>query len=87
MRNAGGYAIICDPCAPIVELDTFTCKHCNRVVHVKVNEKPEDTGGFCTMCTGLICPTCVDKGDCTPFEERLERMERRADWLRSYMGS
>ena len=84
MRKEGGYAIICDPCAPIVELSTFTCKHCDRIVHIRPKERPEDIGGMCGACGGLICGPCVDKATCTPLEMRLEAMERRGEALRSY---
>ena len=97
MRRAGGYGqLICFEEAPqqavafdchgrVVqrEADTFTCSHCNRVVFVNAKEKPEDVGGVCRLCAGLICCTCVD-GPCVPFEEKLAGMERRADTLRSY---
>ena len=54
---------------------TITCKHCQRIVIVKARQRPEDVGGFCTLCSGLICPNCVGKG-CDTFEAKLERLER-----------
>ena len=76
MRRPGGYARIDEPgCAP-VELDTFTCAHCNRVTHVKPRQRPEDIGGLCKQCMGLICPACVGQA-CVPFLKRLEQMEAR----------
>lgn len=70
-------------CEGVTELDTFTCKHCSRVVHVKPKERPEDLGGLCKQCMGLICCNCLDKG-CAPFEKKLEAAEARARALRSY---
>ena len=72
-------------CEGVTEFDTFTCKHCCHVVHVKVRQRPEDLGGLCKQCMGLICSECVDKG-CTPFEKQLELVEARDRALRSYGG-
>jgi hypothetical protein len=47
--------------------------------------KPEDAGGLCTVCTGAICPRCVAKGACDPFEEKLKRMEASYQ-ARRWMG-
>jgi hypothetical protein len=77
MRNPGGYARIVEPDRPTRELDTFTCAHCNRVTHVAPRARPEDIGGLCKQCMGLICPACVG-GACVPFLKRLEQMEARA---------
>ena len=60
----------------IKERDTFTCGHCNRVVIVEPFSSASDCGGFCRMCSTLICGACAVK-ECSPFEEMLERMERR----------
>ena len=74
MLRPGGYARIDDPeCAP-VEMDTFTCAHCNRITHVKARRRPEDIGGLCKQCMGLICPACVGE-PCVPFLKRLEAWE------------
>lgn len=98
MRNPGGYAYMVNPvmatvrlddrpkemaCEGVSEFDTFTCGHCGRVKHVKPRERPEDLGGLCKQCMKLICPGCVDQG-CTPFEQKLERMEQREIAMRSY---
>lgn len=95
MRKPGGYGqLICHDERAVAfdangrtvgkECDTFSCKHCNRVVFVNTRDRPEDVGGFCRCCTGLICGPCVDTGVCTPLEQRLQAMEQRADALRSY---
>lgn len=82
MRD-GGYAVIFSPDGIHQECSTFTCAHCNSVVHVKPKCNPDDLGGNCRLCMKMVCPKCVDLG-CTPFEKRLERWEARDRALRSY---
>ena len=84
MRNAGGYAIICEPGKPDREADTFTCGHHGGVVHVRAGARAEDLGGLCKICMKLICSACVDLGTCDPLERKLERSEARYHALRSY---
>lgn len=98
MRNPHGYAVITSPtrwrgnfdhfhCEVIeegtTEIDTATCNHCNRVVHIKPRMDPADMGGLCKQCMKFICPWCLDKG-CTPWEEVMRRQEARTEALRSY---
>lgn len=83
MRRDGGYATITDPEKSLVELSTFTCSHCCCVTHVKARQRPEDLGGLCKICMGLICSSCVGKV-CDPLEEKLRREEDRYHTLRSY---
>lgn len=82
MRRAGGYAAIVGPDAPVKEMDTVTCCHCQRVVFVGARQDPSTLGGFCRMCMKHTCGPCADKG-CTPFERKLEESERRFQTLRS----
>jgi len=58
------------------EADSFTCNHCGRIVIVKPKCNPDDLGGFCRLCTKMICPKCVDIGSCDPFEKKLDRYEK-----------
>jgi hypothetical protein len=60
------------------EADTFTCVHCQKVTVVPVRSRPEDIGGLCRQCYGLICPSCVGKA-CRPFEKWLEEVERNVE--------
>ena len=83
MLRPGGYAISYDVDGHAHEIDTITCKHCNRVVMVHPKCRPEDLGGFCTVCAGHICDRCVGKG-CDPFEEKLKRVEASYHARRSY---
>jgi hypothetical protein len=71
-----GYACISDPESGIKEASTFTCNHCQRIVHVKAKADPYDLGGLCRLCDKMICPTCVGK-DCVPFMKSVEQMEER----------
>jgi hypothetical protein len=77
MLRPGGYAQIVDPDGGRQEFDTFTCAHCNAITHVKARRRPEDIGGLCKVCMGLICPRCVGQA-CVPFLKRLDDMEARA---------
>ena len=98
MRNPHGYATIVGDLAretPTLveqgyrhteaEIDTFTCEHCNRVVHVPPRADPTVMGGYCRQCMGLICPKCVGKRTCRPWEKEMERRESR-DRLREAVG-
>jgi hypothetical protein len=76
MLRPGGYACISDPDAGVTEFDTTTCAHCNRITHIKAGQRPEDIGGLCKQCMGLICPKCVGQ-PCVPFLKRLDEMEAR----------
>lgn len=74
-RRQYGVGIITDPDAPVVEMNTITCCHCQTVVHLHgPGFKPEHVG-FCTMCNKPRCGAadCAEK--CTPFELKLLRAE------------
>lgn len=73
-----GYAVLTSPDG-IKQCDTFTCGHCNYVVHIPKDRMP---GGTCGVCWKLICDPCVDKGKCDPFEKKLERIESRDRFMR-----
>lgn len=76
MRNPGGYAIWVGEEGVLREQDTFTCCHCNTIVFVKPAAPPSESGGFCRLCMKPTCGPCADKGECTPFEKKLEAIER-----------
>lgn len=69
--------------AGTTEYDTMVCNHCNSITHVKARMRPEDIGGLCKQCMGLICPRCLD-GPCVPFAKKLDMAEKREIALRSY---
>jgi hypothetical protein len=78
-RTQIGHSVTTGPNG-IVEADSYTCYHCNRVTFLKAFEHPDQLGARCTCCDKLICPSCVGKG-CTPLQKRLEQMEaRRTMW-------
>ena len=59
------------------EVDTFVCGHCQRAIHVKPYQDAASVGGGCRLCQRNICPKCVDRGLCDPWEEMIARMEDR----------
>ena len=98
MRNPGGYAVIISPenhtvnfdrmrceevSAGTFEADTYSCVHCNRIVHVKPRANMDEFGSMCRSCMKMVCPTCSD-GPCVPFMKKIEEMEKRGMALRSY---
>jgi hypothetical protein len=83
MRNAGGFACITSEDG-VQEADTFSCKHCQRITHVKPRQDPAELGGFCRQCYSLICKHCVGK-ECLPFMKWVEQVEE-ADYRRRAYG-
>lgn len=77
MFRPGGYGFCFDPDGTKQEHDTFTCFHCQFVVMVPPKCNPDDLGGMCRICMNMICPRCVNKGVCTPFEKKLEQAEAK----------
>jgi hypothetical protein len=98
MRKPDGYAVIVAPeptnvnfdrlrCERLPEgtseADTYTCWHCNRIVHVKPGAIPDELGSMCRNCMHMVCPRCAPFG-CIPWLKKLEIAERRERALRSY---
>lgn len=98
MRNPQGYATIVSPDASVVnfdrfrceqvsaglfEADTFTCIHCNRVIHVKPRVSMDEFGSMCRNCMKMVCPSCAN-GPCVPFLKKLDEVEKREAARRSY---
>lgn len=82
MRTPQGCAFICEE-GRTREIDTFTCFHCNRVVHLPTGKQVEQVGDFCRQCMKLICDKCAGNG-CTPFLKKLELFEARYNARRQY---
>jgi hypothetical protein len=97
MRRPGGYAMVVSPVASLVkfdgnrfecvdgtfETDSFTCIHCNRVVHVKAGSQGDEY--FCRRCMAPICSPCADH-PCIPFMKKIEEQEARDRQLRALRG-
>lgn len=77
-----GFVLVTDPFGS-VENETFTCCHCGNIVVVPHKASPDDCGGFCLRCSKMSCKTCAATGRCTPFEEKIEKQEKRDRMLRS----
>ena len=75
MRTPGGYLMVVQPDTPLIERDTFTCCHCNRVVIVKPGSGMQR--GWCFMCGKPHCGSKRCSAGCLPFERRLEAWENR----------
>lgn len=83
MRKASGVALTFDERGKIIENETFTCKHCQKVVLIPHQADPSQMGGFCYSCAALVCPACYGK-PCEHFEKKLERAEAQYHARRSY---
>jgi hypothetical protein len=80
MLNPGGQATYHAPDGTVVEQDTYTCAHCNRIILLKPAQSPY---GGCRQCGGMICSTCVGDVVCKPWERRMEETEARFAMRRS----
>ncbi len=84
MRRALGFQeVIVDGQVQAIH-ETFTCGHCNGIVRMpKATPLREAQNAIrdvrrCFGCDMLVCPVCARKPVCTPFEKRLEAIERSA---------
>lgn len=82
IRGLSGYATLTSPLGNRKEADTFTCGHCQKIIHVTYKIPLDQLGGRCTICDTLICPECIKTGMCDPFEKKLQRMEA----VKRYIG-
>lgn len=97
MRSITGYATVVEPDQPLVERDTITCGHCQRVIFVKPKTAQtvylvfdretwqwrEVMGAFCRVCMRSVCLACHDQGRCRPWERMLEVAEARERFLQA----
>jgi hypothetical protein len=79
-----GYSRYIDEHGKLHECDTYTCRHCQRLVDVPAFAKPEDVGGLCSRCWAPVCPSCVNRGGCDPIDEKIKREEASYHARRSY---
>lgn len=82
MRNAQGNMLVMDPNGTKTEHDTITCGHCNGV-HVMAPKDAYGVGRYCTLCARHLCPGCAQIEKCTPFEKRLEAIERSTQLMQA----
>ena len=97
MLKPGGYFISTDPDprkgtgqTAVVERDSVTCGHCNRIVLVKpMCQAHEMTYALCWGCRRNICLACDAERaktlTCDVIEKKLERWEA-ADRFRREVG-
>jgi hypothetical protein len=97
VRTPTGYATIVEPDRPLVERDTCTCGHCQRIIFTKPHTAAtvylvldrrtltwrEEAGAFCRVCMRPVCLTCHAEGRCTPWERKLEVAEARERFLQA----
>lgn len=87
MSRRSGYLTITDPGRPkLVEVDTVTCAHCQRVILLNEQDgtkKPPPA--HCLRCDHAVCESerCNSIRGCTPFEKKLEAIEARDRLMRS----
>lgn len=67
---------------PLFESSTFTCVHCNSVVHVPPRADVNFVG-MCRSCMKPVCQKCSGQ-PCRPWEEAMQRSEARGLARRSY---
>jgi hypothetical protein len=79
MRTAKNYSVAVEPYGKEHECDLFSCFHCQRQVFVPPGASAWEIGGGCRICNQLICSKCVEKGTCTPWEEQMLAIERKAE--------
>ena len=79
-----GYSRYVDEHGRLHENDTFTCRHCQRLVDKAAFTRVEDIAGVCAHCNAPICPVCIKRGQCDPFEEKMKRIEASYHARRSY---
>lgn len=83
--KAVGFVEITGPEGSVVR-ETYTCCHCNGLDFIPGPGSQEL--GFCLRCMSRECVACAKKlgGRCTPFEERIEKYEKRMRMLVAVTG-
>jgi hypothetical protein len=93
-KKAEGVASIVGSWGDTEERKTITCAHCDKLVYVQpgtdgtsplsplagVQQLPPSV---CHICWALVCIQCHGLGVCRPLEERLRKLEARAEFNRS----
>ena len=73
------------PNGKVVEMATYTCPHCNCVVHVPPKADPSILGGFCGMCHKPTCTKPECNNGCSSFERQIDAQERKDYQRRSLL--
>lgn len=77
-RREQGTAFVFDPALPrVMERDTFTCSHCQRIVMLHDEQGRQIDSVLCMRCDKRICVPCAEQARCDPFEKKLSRMESK----------
>lgn len=84
MRRPGGYTFETTLDGAVIEGETYTCMHCNRITMVKPGQRPEDIGGLCKQCMGLVCSQCLETSGCDPLEKKLNEALEKSLRLKEY---
>jgi hypothetical protein len=63
----------------VKEIETFMCKHCGKHTVLWKGQPPDEAGGYCYSCGGMVCKACAGKG-CDPLEKKLEAWARRENF-------
>lgn len=100
LRTPTGYATITDPDRPLVERDTVSCGHCQRVIFVqprtaattylvvdrRSGQLTPTPGAACRVCMRPVCLACDALGRCLPWEAQLAQSEARDRLARAVLG-
>lgn len=57
-----------------IECAVILCAHCQAVIFM--TPKARANVAWCGRCKAIVCPRCHVDGRCTPFERRLDTLER-----------
>lgn len=69
----GGVGLAFGPDA-VVEVETSTCAHCQRITDIPSRRQMQNVVDVCRNCMRLICDECAGK-PCTPIMKKIEAME------------
>jgi hypothetical protein len=75
--SPGGFG---SPGGVMVELPTFTCSHCQRIVMMNI-QRTRDRG-YCPKCDHYLCDTCeaarAAGGTCYTYKQYLDELQNAA---------
>ena len=62
-------------CEGMVEVETSTCAHCQKMTDIPNRRKMQEVVDICRACMKLICLDCAGK-PCVPIMKRIEAQEQ-----------